>query len=231
VWERQKSGSIHFHLVVVLEADIRTGTDFKAFEDRDYRSANAKLKAEWAFWRRTAGKYGFGRHELLPVKSTDEGIARYVGGYIKKGVASRRASDKGARIVRFLGFKPGDRRVSSRFAWNTPNAWLWRQKVKCFAKSWALESLDDLVRVFGRRWAYHLCDEILSVRIDVVYPSKRSAERGFELTMNHQNRVLVAREKSQSDQATRTVLLNPTICYPRQQMSCPLSGLQTLATL
>ena len=51
VWERHESGRIHFHLVVVLEDDVRTGADFAAFKCKDYRSANRALRAEWAFWR------------------------------------------------------------------------------------------------------------------------------------------------------------------------------------
>jgi hypothetical protein len=32
VWERQKSGRIHFHLMVVVKEDIRTGAIFEAFK-------------------------------------------------------------------------------------------------------------------------------------------------------------------------------------------------------
>ena len=84
VWERHESGRIHFHLVVVLAEDIRTGADFAAFKRKDYRSANRALRGEWAFWRVTCPKYGFGRHELMPIKSNAQGIARYVGKYIAK---------------------------------------------------------------------------------------------------------------------------------------------------
>ena len=39
VFERQKSGRIHYHLIVILREDIKTGVDFAAFQARDYRSA------------------------------------------------------------------------------------------------------------------------------------------------------------------------------------------------
>ena len=54
VAERQKSGRWHFHLVVVVPEDIRTGIDFAAIADGVYRSANDALREEWAFWRVTA---------------------------------------------------------------------------------------------------------------------------------------------------------------------------------
>jgi hypothetical protein len=170
--ERQKSGRVHFHLLVVMPCDIRTGCDFKAFARGDYRSANAALRAEWAFWRKTAPKYGFGRHELLPVKSNEEGIARYVGKYISKHVRERNQSDKGARLVRYLGFKPGDRRASCRFAWNNDNAWLWRNKLKALATEYRLADFDAFSRLCGRRWAWHLQSRILRQELhDVIYPS------------------------------------------------------------
>jgi hypothetical protein len=76
---------------VVLDADIRTGLDFAAVAMRDYRTAPAALKSEWAFWRETAPRYGFGRTELLPIKSTAEGFSKYVGKYIAKQAIHRLA--------------------------------------------------------------------------------------------------------------------------------------------
>jgi hypothetical protein len=107
VWERHESGRIHFHLVVVLAEDIRSGADFAAFKRKDYRSANRALRGEWAFWRVTCPKYRFGRHELMPIKSNAQGIARYVGKYIAKHIRQRLEEDKGARLVRFIGYKAG----------------------------------------------------------------------------------------------------------------------------
>lgn len=49
VRERHKNGAIHYHLIVVLPEDIRTGFDFDGISKRDYSSASAYLKAEWAF--------------------------------------------------------------------------------------------------------------------------------------------------------------------------------------
>jgi hypothetical protein len=169
--ERQKSGRVHFHLLVVLDADIRTGADFEAFENRDYRSANKALRSEWAFWRLTAPRYGFGRHELLPVKSNAEGIARYVGKYICKHVRERVGSDKGARLVRYLGYGPGDRKASSRLAWNTDNAWVWRQKVRAFASRVGARDTADLQRLYGSHWAYHLQAVILAEAVAGPFPS------------------------------------------------------------
>jgi hypothetical protein len=182
--ERQTSGRVHFHLLVVLAADIRSGADFEAFERGDYRSANACLRHEWAFWRITAPKYRFGRHELLPVKSNAEGIARYVGKYLSKHVGARLEADRGARLVRYLGYGVGDRKTSCRFGWNTDNAWLWRHKLAALAKQCRAKDTDDMKRMFGRRWAYHLYGMILAQRLDEVFPSEEAAMRSWQMEMS-----------------------------------------------
>jgi hypothetical protein len=181
--ERQKSRRVHFHLLVVLDADIRSGADFGAFEREVYRSANPALRSEWAFWRVTSPRYGFGRHELLPVKSCAEGIARYVGKYISKNVRERLDADKGARLVRYLGFAQGGRKASSRFGWNTDNAWLWRTKLAAYASRNGAKDTEDLAKLFGPRWAYRLQAEILAERLDdVCYPSRACADHAMDLT-------------------------------------------------
>jgi hypothetical protein len=177
VWERHASGRIHFHLVVALDKDIRSGADFAAFKRKDYRSANSALRAEWAFWRETCPKYRFGRHELMPVKSNTEGIARYVGKYISKHVTQRRAEDKGARVVRFIGYKPGMRRACCRFSWNTDNGWLWRHKTAKFAERQGIKDIGQMKIVFGKRWAYRLQKRIIGEYLEgVVFPSRKAAD-------------------------------------------------------
>ena len=174
VLERCKSGRIHFHLVVVLKSDIRTGLSFPEVEKGIYRSANQDLRSEWAFWRKTAPRYGFGRTELLPVKSTLAAMSRYVGKYVSKHVGQRLESDKGARLVRFFGYRPEDRNARASFAWASPRAWLWREKVKRFAKIHGCASLCALKAKLGRRWAWMNKDAILNLplkREGVTYPT------------------------------------------------------------
>jgi hypothetical protein len=154
--ERQKSGRLHFHLLVALPHDIRTGFDFEAIGRQDYRSACPYLRSEWAFWRGTAKLYGFGRTELLPVRSTAEGIGRYVGKYISKHLGARREEDKGARLVRY---STRARFAVTRFSWASAGSALWRSKVKAFA--WMMfevrgctPTMRGLREALGPHWAY-----------------------------------------------------------------------------
>jgi hypothetical protein len=164
-----------------LDKDIRSGVDFEAFERKNYRSANSALRAEWSFWRQTCPKYRFGRHELMPVKSNAKGISRYVGKYISKHIHQRWSSDKGARVVRFIGYKPEMRRVSPKFSWNTANGWLWRHKVSAFAKRHGINGIEQMKMFFGPRWAHHQQEKILGERLDeAVFPSKSAANRHLD---------------------------------------------------
>ena len=167
VLERQKSGRIHYHLLVVCSSDIRTGFDFDAIARRDYSSASPELRHEWAFWRSTAPKYRFGRTELLSVKSSIEAMAKYVGKYIAKHIEARQTDNKGVRLVRY---SKGARAGTTRFQFQSPGSQEWRRKLSTFAQivqaqhpDEKVSELKDLTRVLGKRWVYYYCDFILQL--------------------------------------------------------------------
>lgn len=168
VYERQKSGRIHYHLLVVLHQDVRTGVEFDRFAQGDYRTASAYLRSEWSFWRKTAKSYGFGRTELMPIRSTEEGIGRYVGKYIGKHHATRKEEDKGVRLVEY---SRGGRMATTRFGWSSENASFWRCKVRLFAQimrertGHPINEMSDLTFYLGPRWAYHYRDFIFSLPV------------------------------------------------------------------
>jgi hypothetical protein len=164
VIERQKSGRIHYHLLVAVRADIRTGCDFDAFSRKDYRSAPPALRSEWAFWRATAKEYGFGRTELLPVRSTSEAIGCYVGKYIGKHIHKRELRDRRIRLVSYTGGKA----ASTRFAWVSPGATQWRKKLAAFvtmlhdAGAITRPTAEAMAARFGPRWAHYWRDQIMT---------------------------------------------------------------------
>jgi hypothetical protein len=117
------------------------------------RSANDALRAEWAKLGEKCKRYGFGRHQLEPVQGNAQQISRYVAGYLTKFHKNLRPEDKGARRVRFHGFrkqetfapdspvfagqtiKASHRVASADFSWNTPGAAIWRAQVATWAKA------------------------------------------------------------------------------------------------
>lgn len=173
VMERQKSGRIHYHLLVVLPDDIRTGFDFAAVKRQDYKSANNHLRREWAFWRKTSPQYRFGRTELMPVKGSSQALGQYVGKYIGKHLGQRVEADKGARLVTYTR---GARMATSRHtAIGKNNTNQWRAKVETFARQmtesfahthpWRppIRCVDDLSFYLGPKWAFQWREYIYSL--------------------------------------------------------------------
>jgi hypothetical protein len=181
VFERQQSGAIHYHLLVLLPFDCRTGFNFERLKAAAHVETKQKgfwallypthheMLGEWAFWRKTCRAYKFGRHELLPVKSTAQAIGRYLGKYLSKHMNSRREEDKGVRLVRYA--QGGSRQYWPRRSSITGLAWLWRKKLEIFCCQLGLvKSFEALASRFGPKWAYKLRVRVMAIDL-LVSPS------------------------------------------------------------
>ena len=191
VTERHANGGIHFHLAVVCREDIRGNIDFDACfppKDRfgkptrkpDYSTANEALKREWAYFRHICRRYGFGRHQLQPMRENGEALGRYLGAYLQKDWMHRWPEDKGARCVRYFGHwskeprRQGDRRrgppFNSRFGWMTPRSRAWREMVKqtvmVLRYNGAQFTEETIKDVLGPRWAWKMGKLFKHVRFE-----------------------------------------------------------------
>jgi hypothetical protein len=157
VKEQQKRGAWHFHLVVCLSGDIKSGLNFEELARGVYKSASPYLRGIWSDLREAMPKYKFGRSELLPIKSSAEAMARYVGKYISKHIGQREPDNKGVRLI---STSRGWAKNSVRFGWNTDNAKLWRKKLRIFAMNHGCEEMYQLSEKLGPGWAYKYADDI-----------------------------------------------------------------------
>jgi hypothetical protein len=162
VFERQKSERIHYHALVNVGRDVRAGVNWDEFKNGVYRSAGRDLRAEWAFWRKTAPLYKFGRTELMPIRSAGRALGLYVGKYIGKHIDSRKDMDKGVRMVEY---SKGWKIIGSSFAWATPGARTWRQKLAIFAAINGIHDMAEMKAKFGRHWAHYLAPLIQAVEL------------------------------------------------------------------
>jgi hypothetical protein len=176
----------------VCAEDIRGTIDFdacfppknhfgKRVRKADYSTANDAIKREWAFWRQTCKKYGFGRHELQPMRQNGEALGRYLGEYLSKDWEHRLPEDKGARCVRYFGHwsktprGKGKRRkappYNSRFGWMTPRARAWRELMKqiCIVIKYKGFKLTEanIKEIMGAKWAWKMGRLFESVRFEV----------------------------------------------------------------
>jgi len=152
VVQRHKDDRIHFHLVVALTGDIRTGFDFAAVARRDYSSASPYLRAEWKFLRESMPEYQFGRHELLPIKNTD-GFGVYVARYVGRTFHTRK-EEKGARLVRFS--KSFQRAVLGPFSKLDIIGKRARNRLPEVVKEFGFKSQSALENELGPAWRFHL---------------------------------------------------------------------------
>ena len=141
VTERHKSKHLHFHLLGSLHSDIRTGINFgeimgRVWDEasgkwkkiqRSYKSASPELRGLWELLRDKLPKYGFGRHELLPIRKTGEAVAAYISKYIEKNVCNRTAADRRKKLVRYLGWERCQLKPNE-FEWDGVRARAWRAK-------------------------------------------------------------------------------------------------------
>lgn len=160
VIEPQRRGAIHWHLLIDVGRDIRSGVDFEAFGRKDYRSAGPELRGMWSRMRESAKRYNLGRVEIMPIKSEKwEAAARYVGKYISKGIKREvweYLCDEKERPShsRRVGYSTGGwRRANSNFMWLESGS-EWRKAVQYFALSNGLETYSSLSEVFGKKWAF-----------------------------------------------------------------------------
>ncbi|MEI6083691.1 MAG: hypothetical protein WCS70_05255 [Verrucomicrobiota bacterium] len=189
VFEYHKDGRLHCHAVVACKVDIRTGFDFKLYLEsrqpdrslpekrtliRQAAANTANLRALWKVLRERLPGFGFGRHELIPIRKSADAIAWYVGGYIRKSLAGRGVEHKGRRFVRY---SRGWRCASVHFAWNTEGAWLWRKKLAAFAQALGVKALEDMKFACGRHWAHHLKDKITAINDLTEYPTLAHARK------------------------------------------------------
>ncbi len=244
IFERHSSGAIHFHFVLWLEKDVRTGFDwaladlaYAAQKQRNYtltgklwseataKAANGDfLRDEWKFWRGLKKRYRWlGRCEMLPIKSTAEAIAKYTGGYIGKHMEHRRPEDKGVRLVRC---GKGMRRATSRFSFNSPKTRIYRRKLAAFVAqphitAAGVKEYDDLKRVFGKRWAYHLMPAILAIELEF-YPTGVDARAdGHDVPADLVN-VRVTRHRSEDPEMERQYLNELKLEMKRRLFAPPM---------
>lgn len=125
---------------------------------------------EWAYLRHICKRYGFGRHQLQPMRKNAEALGFYLGDYLKKDWNHRLPEDKGARCIRYFGHwlkeprQQGERRVTPRSAsmrgWTRPRARAWREMLKQLATVLAYKGTKinehNVQDILGPKWAWKM---------------------------------------------------------------------------
>jgi hypothetical protein len=159
--ERQRSGAWHFHLLAVLPYDIRTGGQFvkKAKGGYSFKTTNVKLINFWRELREALPRYGFGRHELLPVRKDSQAVSTYLSKYLGKHHEARNAAkaegvtrDKHVRLVSYS--RSFVRAVSTCFSWHNSFCTKLRKKVAAIALHKGITTPEQFYESEGPSWGF-----------------------------------------------------------------------------
>jgi hypothetical protein len=187
VQRQPNTGHLHFHdLVVMNEGEaVGGGIDwdiakaaYDAHKAGDYSTEyklwmaslrdnpqGRQLGSEWDYWWHDAPKrYGFGRCEMLPLRTSPQQAARYMAGYMLKGLAGRIPEDKGKRLV---DYSKSLRIGTSRFVFNSPGGAIRRKKLERLAIGQGVFGIADMKARFGAKWSYKLREAIASQPLPV----------------------------------------------------------------
>ena len=171
VCEPHKDKRPHYHILIHLGVDIRTGFQFDTFRKcqnefdrsrysplfKDLRqqyvsAASPHLLKLWKEIRNACKSARLGRSELLPIHKKGEAVSHYIGKYISKGSPYRVGEWKGARLVSYSTLSP--KRAGSRFSWLESGANF---------RKWAAEvadtigvTHDNIAEHCGSRWGWRL---------------------------------------------------------------------------
>ena len=116
VWVRERqmrTGNWHGHALVDVGFEIRPGFPFEEVARRNYRNVNSRVRDLWKQLREKAPRYGFGRTELLPIKSNSEWAIKYLTSYLGKALLSEKTV--GEEKARLFGMWGCVRNAYSRF--------------------------------------------------------------------------------------------------------------------
>lgn len=139
VYETQSRGSWHLHgLVLMPFSDIRIKPEDVA--RNDYRNVDNRVRDLWRDLRGFLERYGFGRHELLPVYSTAGAVIKYYATYLEGGLRER---ETGGKRMRLWGTWGGANRCSQKF---------------CFTSGIGYDKRRWIARVIGPSFA-HVADD------------------------------------------------------------------------
>lgn len=113
IQERQKSGRIHYHLLVVCPFTWPS-CDWQAVRKGIYTSVPKRIRKFWRKIRTIVKAFNFGRSEVMPVLG--QGLGVYLAKYLAK--SERHPLDKGCRLVRYS--HSFERTCFRLFSWFSP---------------------------------------------------------------------------------------------------------------
>jgi hypothetical protein len=210
VYERQKRGAWHIHLVVALKIDIRTGSNAEALDQllkakKDgqiskaayyaglQKHASPALRGIWKEYRRLCGLREF-KHRR---ESKGKRYYKFDASHLLPVIGS--SEGLAAYVSKYIGKgfenrRPEDKGMrlvgcskrvnaacSERFTWAKGAGSLWRRKMPILAGMLRFTSSEDFANRLGPKWAYHI-KPMVEILMLPYYPDMKLARAdGWDL--------------------------------------------------
>jgi hypothetical protein len=168
MWTRERqprSGNWHAHCVVDMGRDIKTGFPFDEVARGIYKNVDRALRKIWRELRERGAAHGFGRIELLPIKRSGPGAARYLTKYLGAALASEKSI--GEEKCRLFGVWGGVRFVHSRFDWVSNR--MFRKRKAWLGEDSGVPNEEGFRNLFGPRWWFLIGDALMNVILPTHY--------------------------------------------------------------
>jgi hypothetical protein len=210
VYERQKRGAWHIHLVVALKADIRTGGNAQALDQllkakKDgniskaayyaglQKHASPALRAIWKEYRRLCGLREFKHRRESQGKRYYKfdashllpviGTPEGLAAYVSKYISKGFENRRPEdKGMRLVGCsKRVAAACSERFTWAKGAGSLWRLKMPILAGMIGFKTSDDFARRLGPKWAYHVKPMVEMLMLPYYADMKLARADGWDL--------------------------------------------------
>ena len=188
VAEAQKSGRLHYHLIIETTGSIKGNIDWDIYDKmgeakgRDKykfgaqlgKTATPHLNELWKWLRVKCKSTGFGRSELMPMKKPEH-LKNYIGKYLQKDMQDnalkKDGKNKNMRISTYG--RKCIKVANTKCSFVNGNGGIFRRRLKVWAEERGFKDTDEIYEIFGPHWCNHLHEHIKNDRVLGDYLDKR----------------------------------------------------------
>lgn len=173
---QEKSGRIHYHLLIPVPFDAHEGSSLGAWEhkkiytdDQRLMSMSSALRTEHEWWSGKAESYGFGRIEVAPIYSNADFMRRYL---IRQDWRNYHWPFEETKAVQFWRCSRNFRCGNVNFRWHSPKSTECRRQFQLWAADHGCSSPEQLRKKLGRNYGVNFIQHLQRLELQAAMASK-----------------------------------------------------------
>jgi hypothetical protein len=187
--EAQKSGRLHYHIIIETTASIKGNIDWDIYEQMGEakttaekkklghqlgKTATPHLNELWTWLRAKCKATGFGRSELMPMKKPEH-LKNYIGKYLQKDMEDnslkKDGKNKNMRISTYG--RKCVKVANTQFSWALGPASVFRRRLAIWAEERGFKDTDQIKEIYGSAWCHNLRKQIMDDETLGMYLDKK----------------------------------------------------------